>query len=397
MSPRRTTEEAGGSKVGITALLLVIAAVGMMLLIRAQPSPQPFDPRSETGTGTRGLVVLLEEQGAKVDIVRTAPSARSGNRVLVLQDTLNDGQRRDLLAFVDAGGIAVVADQDSALVSGLEKGRTITGDLPSSIGSDNSVGPQINVPLGRCDVGALAHLRGVYSPDGVRLRLHEADRGCFQNSAGAFVLAHAQGKGFIVQLGDNRPFTNSYLRYADNGPLATALLAPADGSRVSILLGAKAPKTVADIGTGDKTLSDLVRPGVWMAIAQLALAFIVFAIARAIRPGRPVREPAQVPIAGSELVVATGNLMQRARHAERAGWLLRGNLYRALCRQYHLPQTATIDAVDAAVSARTNLPPGHVASVLQREVQDNNGLVQLSNSLEGIREVALAGHGEGLG
>lgn len=396
MSPRRVTEEAGGNKVGMTALLLVVAAVGMMLLIRAQPSPQPFDPRSESGTGTRGLVVLLEQQGAAVDIVHSVPSGESGGRVLVLQDRLNDGQRRDLLAFVEAGGIAIVADHDSTLISSLRTSGTISGELPSNLNDDNSVDPQINVPLATCDVGSLDHLRGVYSPDGVRFVTQGADRGCFQNTNGAFVLVHAQGKGFIVQLGDNRPFTNEYLRYADNGPLATALLAPSGDSRVSILLGAKAPKTVADIGTGDKTLSDLVRPGVWMAIAQLALAFIVFAIARAIRPGRPVREPEQVPIAGSELVVATGNLMQRARHAERAGWLLRGNLYRSLCRQYHLPPTATIDAVDAAVSSRTNLPPGHVAAVLQREVQDNNGLVQLSNSLEGIREVALAGRGEGV-
>ena len=396
MSPRRATEEAGGNKVGMTALLLVVAAVGMMLLIRAQPSPQPFDPRSESGTGTRGLVVLLEQQGAAVDIVHSVPAKGSRDRVLVLQDRLNDGQRRDLLAFVDAGGIAVVADHDSTLISSLRTSGTISGDLPSNLNDDNSVDPQINVPLATCDVGSLGHLRGVYSPDGVRFVTEGDDRGCFQNTNGAFVLVHAHGKGFIVQLGDNRPFTNEYLRYADNGPLATALLAPSDSSRVSILLGAKAPKTVADIGTGDKTLSDLVRPGVWMAIAQLALAFIVFAIARAIRPGRPVREPEQVPIAGSELVVATGNLMQRARHAERAGWLLRGNLYRSLCRQYHLPPTATIDAVDAAVSSRTNLPPGHVAAVLQREVQDNNGLVQLSNSLEGIREVALAGRGEGV-
>ena len=38
------------------------------------------------------------------------------------------------------------------------------------------------------------------------------------------------------------------------------------------------------------------------------VAFAVLAIARAIRLGRPVREPEQVPIAGSELVAATGRL-----------------------------------------------------------------------------------------
>jgi hypothetical protein len=129
-----------------------------------------------------------------------------------------------------------------------------------------------------------------------------------------------------------------------------------------------------------------------MALSQLALAFVVFAIARAIRPGRPVREPEQVAIAGSELVVATGNLMQRAQHSERAGWLLQGNLYRSLCRQFRLPHTVSIETLDAAVAAHTTLPVGHVAEVLHRQVHDNAGLVQLSNSLQAIREAAQPGH-----
>jgi len=98
-----------------------------------------------------------------------------------------------------------------------------------------------------------------------------------------------------------------------------------------------------------------------------------------------------VPIAGSELVVATGNLMQRAHHAERAAWLLRGNLHRSLCTQFHLPPTTSIAALDAAVAARTSLPSGHVAAVLQRDVQDDAGLIRLSNELQEIRELTPMG------
>ena len=251
---------------------------------------------------------------------------------------------------------------------------------------------QINVPLDECDVAALAQLRGVFVRTGVRFHDSSvATSTCFQNQSGSFAVVTSRGAGLIVQLGDNELFTNSLLRYADNGPLATALLAPAHGSRVDILLGEEAAKSAADIGTGDRTLSDLVRPGVWMALTQLAIAFVIFAIARAIRPGRPVREPAQVPIAGSELVVATGNLMQRAQHAERAGWLLRGNLHRSLCQQFRLPATTSINDLDAAVAAQTLLPPGQVASALLREVHDNAGLVQLSNSLQAIREATPLG------
>jgi len=397
MSPRRTAgTEATGGRVGITALLLVVAAVGMLLLLRAQPDPEPFDPRSEAGSGTRGLVVLLEREGATVDVVRAAPPAGGPQRVLVLEDRLDDTQRRDLLAFAESGGIVIVADPASTLAGDLGPTSTVTDELPAF--DANDVNSQINVPLGECDVAALAQLRGVFVRTGVRFDDSSAATStCFRNQSGSFALVAQRGAGLIVQLGDNELFTNSLLRYADNGPLATALLAPKDGSRVDILLGQEAAKTAADIGSGQRTLSDLVRPGVWMALVQLAIAFVIFAIARAIRPGRPVREPAQVPIAGSELVVATGSLMQRARHAERAGWLLRGNLYRSLCTQFRLPATTSINDVDAAVAAQTSLPPGQVASALLREVQDDVGLVQLSNSLQAIREATPLGRLEGEG
>ena len=389
MTPRRVAEAGGtGGRVGLTALLLVVAAVGMLLLVRAQPDPEPFDPRSEAGSGTRGLVVLLQHEGAEVAVVRSAPDPGGDQRVLVLQDRLNDGQRRDLLAFVEAGGVVVMADPLSSLAGDIGPVATVTDELPAFDG--NELAGQINIPLDRCDVAALAHLRGVFVRTGVRFR-DTASQACFRDESGSFAVVHRRGEGLIVQLGDNELFTNALLRYADNGPLATALLAPADGSRVDVLLGAEAAKTTADIGSGEDTLSDLVRPGVWMAITQLAIAFVVFALARAIRPGRPVREPEQVPIAGSELVVATGNLMQRAHHAERAAWLLRGNLHRSLCTQFHLPPTTSIAALDAAVAARTSLPSGHVAAVLQRDVQDDAGLIRLSNELQEIRELTPMG------
>ena len=100
-----------------------------------------------------------------------------------------------------------------------------------------------------------------------------------------------------------------------------------------------------------------------------------------------MREPEQVPIAGSALVVATGTLMRRARHAERAGWMLRGNLHRALCRRFHLPNTASISALDEVVAANTALPLGHVAALLQRNVFNDKELLELSNNLQTVREL----------
>jgi hypothetical protein len=121
-----------------------------------------------------------------------------------------------------------------------------------------------------------------------------------------------------------------------------------------------------------------------MALAQLA-SRSSFSVA-AIRPGRPVREPEQVPVAGSEFVVATGRLMHRARHAGRAGCCV--TTHRTLCEEHHLPATTSVDALAAAVAARTPVPAGRVAEVLTREVYDPAGLLQLSQDLHSLHEGA---------
>ena len=388
MSARQAKAPGGNAaRVGLSALLVVAIAVIMLLLVRARPKAENFDPRSSESLGTRGLMLLLEHEGATVDIGHSAPEPGAASRVLVLQDRLSAAQRADLLRFVDAGGVLVMADPDSKVLDHLVVAESIEGEVPSSAGNDPLV--QLNVPLDDCDVPALAQLRGLLVVAGVRFGVPDGSRSCFADSGGAFAVASKYGAGLIVQLGDNELFTNHLLRYADNGPLATALLAPTTDSRVRVLLGDEAAKSTADIGRGEKTLADLLRPSVWMALAQLALAFIVFATARAVRPGRPVREPEQVPIAGSALVVATGTLMRRARHAERAGWMLRGNLYRALCQRFHLPATASINALDEIVVANSSLPVGHVAALLQREVYNDKELVALSNNLQAIRDLTI--------
>jgi hypothetical protein len=369
------------------ALAVVAIAIAMMLLLRARPTTQPFDPRSGAADGTRGLVVLLERYGADVQITRAVPASGSDRRVLVIQDRLTDLQRASLRQFAERGGTVVVADPRSPLAA--PSGITTIDARGAALGPQREL--QINVELGTCDIAALAHLRGVRVINGIQRKVQPGDRSCFGDGQEAFAVARQQGTGLIVALGDNAVFTNAYLRLGDNAGVATALLAPAKGSKVTIVLGDVAPKTAADIGTGTRSLGDLVRPGVWMALLQLAIAFVLLAIARAVRPGRPVREPEQVPVAGSELVTATGRLMQRAHHEQRAAWLLRGDLYRDLCAHHHLPPTTPIDALDRAVSERSGLEPGLVADILQRDALDPAQLLELSRTIQQIRDHVLQG------
>lgn len=380
------TTSNSGAKSALAVVVVVLVAVGMMLLLRARPSSDPFDPRSGAPDGARGLVVLLERFGADVDVSRSVPDGSDVRRVLVLQDRMGDEQRADLTAWVRAGGVLVMADPDSPLAGPpvgviTDEGSALAGDVAG----------ETNVPLGACTIGSLRHLRGLYVADGVRFAVGPAAASCFATDGRAFAVLREEGAGSVVQLGDNSLFTNRFLRFADNAGLATALLAPQEGAKVTVLVGSEAPATSADIGSGEQTLLDLVRPGVWMALAQLVLAFLVFATSRAVRAGRPVQEPEQVPIAGSELVVATGRLMHRARHEQRAGALLRAEFHRELCTAMRVPVTAPIDALDDAVAARTAVAPGRVAAVLQTDVADQQQLLDLSRRIQEIRDLVTEG------
>ena len=86
---------------------------------------------------------------------------------------------------------------------------------------------------------------------------------------------------------------------------------------------------------------------------QLAVAFGVLVLWRSRRLGRPVLEPQPVQLAGSELVVAVGELLQRAKGREQAASVLRDDLRRWLAERLGLPPATPAEVVaEAAAAAR---------------------------------------------
>lgn len=390
MSPRLAPTSGGGSSGGRLAISIVMVlaiAVAMLLLVRAKPEVGPYDPRSSRDDGARALVLLLESRGADVEISRSSPDVGTDERVLVLADRLTANQRSDLLDWIEAGGIAVVADPQSSLHggAGADGGAVeVSADEPV-VDSVDDVQFEINVPVDQCSIGALRALRGLFVPSGVLFPVAPAEPQCFAADGNAFVVARQLGRGLVVGLGDNDVLTNRYLRYGDNSGLATALLTPGDSDRVRVLIGGRVPKTVDDIGSGEERLVDLVRPGVWMALVQLALAFVVFAFARGIRTGRPVDERRAVPLAGSEFVAASGTLLQRAQHAERAAWAVRGRFYRDLCHSLRRPSNTPIDVLDREAAERFGTAAGEIIAIFQTVVTDQQQLLALTHAMHRVR------------
>ncbi len=388
----QSTGASGGVKAVGAMVFVIVMALVVLLLVRARPASEPYDPRSGQPDGARGLVLTLQDAGADVDSTSDVPSPdQAGSaRILVLDDRLDDEQRNAVLDFAEAGGVVVVADPSSTLHGGPDvDGGAVPISGATSAAERRDAEAERNVAPGECTIGALAELRGVFVPSGVLFPVGPAEPQCFTDAPGAdghaFVIAREFGAGLIVGLGDNDAFVNLSLRRADNSGLIVSLLVPTRGTDVAFVTGRGASPTVSDVGSGDDTLRDLVPTWAWMSLVLGAIAFVVFAVSRSAREGRIVSEPVAAPIAGSELVSATGNLMQRAGHASRAGWLLLSRLHRDLCQAHGVDVNAPLEDLDRAVAERSGVAQGETEHLLRRTASDTASLVALTAAIDQMR------------
>jgi hypothetical protein len=221
----------------------------------------------------------------------------------------------------------------------------------------------------------------VLVPNGFLLRIPSDGFGCFtEGGDAAFLVSAPRGRGRVVQLGGAGAFINSRLGKVDNGLLAVTLLAPGAGSRVAVLEPAAA-------GGGSRSLTDLIAPRVKLALLQLLIAFGLVVLWRARRLGRPVEEVQPVRIAGSELVAAVGELLQRARGRSHAAALLRDDLRRTLSERVGLPRDTAPDRMAEAVAARTSLTAERVRlAITGPDPRSEEDLVALAQTVETIRQ-----------
>lgn len=356
----------------------LLLALGVVLLglvaSNGRTEGDPLDPRSTEPLGARGLVLLLEEQGAEVRLAGGTPPERAV--AVLLQDRLNQAETDDLEAWVGAGGTLVVADPLSSLAPAI--GGSSTGIFDVEPNDADELVPA-------CPLQAVASVGRIDAAGAAPFRVPENAVGCFPVSGGHYLVARAVGDGAIVALGGAGPFVNRHLDEADNAVLAVGLMAPRSGASVVFVQ----PSVV---GAGQESLTDLVSRRVKDGLWQLLVAFALFALWRARRLGRPVVEPQPVAIAGSELVVAVGNLLQQGRRRDSAAAMLRSELRRSLSDRLGVPLAAPPADFAAAAAARTGLDPAAVEAALSPVPPPTDAaLVDLARAVESLRnEVAHA-------
>ncbi len=358
-----------------------LAVVGAMLavgLVAGAPPGEgpPLDPSSTGPAGTKALVDTLRLLAADVSVQSGTPGPSSTTAILLI-DGLDDAGRDELVDWVEAGGTLVVTDVSSPL---------------SPVASRSAAVAFLDPELRRdCAVPALRQVQRVDAPDAILQEVPEGAIGCFRlGEDEAWLVVNPVGQGTIVSIGGAGFLVNRALDDADNGLLAVTLLAPTPSDRV-VVLQPPAP------GEGSTGLLDLVDRRVKLAVLQLVVAFGVLVLWRSRRLGRPVLEPQPVPLAGSELVVAVGELLQRAKGREQAASVLRDDLRRWLAERLGLPPATPADVVaEAAAAARTSdVTAEEVLAVLAAgRPADEDGLVALAHAVESIRRRVHGGTGQ---
>ena len=351
--------------------VLVAAGIAVAVLLAGgggNDTGRAYDPTSTSPTGTKALVDTLRELDVDVSVDAGSPNSHT-TALLVLVDGMSDAQRLAISSWVGAGGTLVVADRGSPL----NPYRTARPTILGLVQRDLSRG---------CDVPALRQVGHVLVPQAALLVPRPPGAGCFTSGSGAWLVTEPQGRGNLVVLGGADPFTNETLGQADNGLLAVTLLAPTKAAHVQVL-PLPAP------GGGRKSLTDLVASNVKQALLQLGVAFVIYAVWRARRLGRPVVESQPVEIPGSELVNAVGRLFQRAHARGRAADVVRDRTRRSLAARLGLPADASVDDVAGAAAARAGRSPDEVRAVLGGpEPDDERALLALAQELETLnREV----------
>jgi hypothetical protein len=363
-----------GSRRGLLwVALVVIIVVAFAIVGRGDGhSTRPLAPDSTSASGMRALVLLAESFGADVDVVDGAPTA-DRSVAFMPADRFGRTDTADMRRWVRNGGILVVADPQSSFVPRLG------GLLGSGVVQDSSL------EAGDCTIGALSQAQTVRVEGAFLFRPPTPSTRCFTVSGDALIVAIPEGKGTIVAVGGSSIFENSHLDDADNAVVAVSLLAPKQGTKVAFVRG-------PSFGAGDETLWGLIRPGIRYGLLQIALAFLVFAVWRGRRLGRPVLEIPRIEIEGSEFVEAVGHLLERTNSPTYAAAVLRADARREIARRVGGARADDPESLAAMLDVRLGADRNRVRALLiDQPVADENELVALAQQLQSLRQEVLSG------
>ena len=357
----------------VAAVLIALGVVAAS----ARSQGAPLDPNGTGPQGAKALVLLLERYGAQVTVQPGVPGPDVGAAV-VLRDQLDSRRRAAVAAWARAGGHLVVADPASPLQVGAP--TQVTGGLA---GHDLTLDGTCDLPgvrmVTQLAVGPSLLLR---VPPGTAQPTMCFDLGAADGEQASFLVSIPAGSGTVTGLGGAGVWINSRLDQRDSAALAVGLLAPVDGVHVDVLVASHP-------GSGNRSLLDLLSPRIKWALLEILVAYGLLVWWQGRRFGRPIPEAGPVQLAGSEIVVAVGELMARTGNRDAAARQLRAGALSKLGSWLGLGPRASVETVADALAARRGIPAGRAVALLHdAPVADDAALVSLAQALADLdREV----------
>lgn len=347
-----------GARAPLVIGLAVVAVAVLVAVLRGSQGPGYLDPTAPTEDGSRAVAELLRDGGVRVDAADRATGP--GTTVLVpFPARLGPTQLADLR---DSGADLVLVAPGAEVLDVLAPGVELTAR-----------GEPVDVREPGCDL-PVARRAGPVELGGA---LYRAAVACYPAEGGA-ALAQVSDRGRTTTvLGSPDVLLNGSLAREGNAALALGLL----GAHPSLAWFAPAPEGPPP--GGERSLTELVPPGWWWGLAQLAVAAVLLAAWRGRRLGPVVTEPLPVVVRSAETEEGRARLYRRAGDPGHAAQVLRAAARARLAGLLGLPATAEYPVVVAAVAARTGRPVADVLSTLHGPAPEHDAaLVALADALD---------------
>lgn len=391
--------EQGGSNrraIVLGVILLIVCALAVVVLSSRTATGEPFDADSAAPDGYAALVELLRQRGATV-------------RRSTFDRVAADPPRAGDVVFVPAPGLATKAERTIIESAAGDGAVVVWGEVPEDAleflvtypPDDLAETPAEPREPGLCDVPELDGLGAIDVAFSFGGAFSEGASTCYgHEGAPAQVVVREVGHGRVVTLGSPYLLVNARLQPdkenggepLDNAAMALRLMGSppdgtSDGTRVTFV---EARRSTAADDAGQRSVIDLLPTPVKLAVVQGFGAFVIYAWWRSRRLGAPVREKVPVEVAGSELVVAVGDLLRRRGSADAAAADVRAGARRTLAGRLGVPPSAPPSALVDVVAARTGRPPGEVDRLLgDHPVSDTAALIRLARDLDQLRQEVL--------